>query len=298
MTPRSALISFIKRSGRKALTAGIKSGIVPKAPPEQTEEDDHLAEMSFLDHLEELRWSLLKGGLGVLIVTIIVAFFRKWIINNLLLGPARPDFFMYKVFGIDAIELSLQNRTIPGQFFVDWGTAMAVGVIIGSPIFVYYIWKFVEPGLYKSERRGLRFATIFGTFFFMLGIAFGYLSLTPLALQFCASYQISEMVVNDFDITKYFSMITWWAFGSGILFELPVLVYFLAKIGVLTADLMKRYRRYALIIIMILSAFFTPPDPLSMIIVAIPLLGLYQLSILIAGSVSRKRERELDEALS
>ena len=132
----------------------------------------------------------------------------------------------------------------------------------------------------------------------MLGIAFGYLILTPLALQFFASYQISEMVVNDFDITKYFSMITWWAFGSGILFELPVLVYFLAKIGVLTADLMKRYRRYALIIIMILSAFFTPPDPLSMIIVAIPLLGLYQLSILIAGSVSRKRERELDEALS
>ncbi len=257
-----------------------------------------LEEMSFLDHLEELRWSLIKGGAGVLVVTIIAAFYKEWIINAILLGPARSDFFMYKVLRIDALTLSLQNRTIPGQFFVDWGTVMAVGAIMGSPVFVYFLWKFIEPGLYKTERRGLRLATAFGTFFFMLGIAFGYCILTPIALQFFAHYSISDQVINDFDITRYFSMITWWAFGAGILFEMPVIVYFLARIGILTDELMKNYRRYALIIILILSAFFTPPDPLSMLIVAVPMVLLYQFSIWIAKVVGKKREKEMEEALS
>jgi sec-independent protein translocase protein TatC len=122
--------------------------------------------------------------------------------------------------------------------------------------------------------------------------------LTPIALQFFAHYSISDQVINDFDITRYFSMITWWAFGAGILFELPVVVYFLASIGILTDTLMKNYRRYALIIILILAAFFTPPDPLSMIIVAVPMILLYQFSIWIAKVVGRRREREMEEALS
>lgn len=294
----SFITSFLKRSGRKALSAGMKTSLALRPENIDDPESEQLNEMSFLDHLEELRWSLIKGGSGVLLVTIIVAFFKKQIIEVILLGPAKPDFIMYKVLRIDALRLSLQNRTIPGQFFVDWGTVMAVGLIIGSPVFVYFLWKFIEPGLYKSERKGLRLATAFGTFFFILGILFGYLILTPIALQFFAHYTISDQVVNDFDITRYFSMITWWAFGAGLLFELPVIVYFLAKIGLLTDELMIKYRRYALIIIMILSAFFTPPDPLSMVIVAIPLVVLYQFSIWIAKVVGKKREKEMAESLS
>ena len=292
---QSLIVSALKRTGRKALgnaAAGQTNGTSNEAARED------MAEMGFLDHLEDLRWTLFKAGGGVVAATVGAAFFKSWIIDTLLLGPAKPDFFMYRLLGMDAELLALQNRTITGQFFADWGTVFAVGLILGSPIVVYFLWKFIEPGLYSSEKKGLRFASVFATFFFMLGIAFGYCIITPFALQFFANYSISAQVANDFDITKYFAMVTWWSFGAGILFELPVIVYFLARVGILTDHLMRQYRRYALIIILILSAFFTPPDPLSMILVAIPLLGLYQLSIGIARVVGKRRQREIDAALA
>jgi len=253
-----------------------------------------LAEMGFLDHLEALRWTVFKAAGGVLVTTVFAAFFKRWIIDTVLLGPSRPDFFMYRLMGMETEVIAFQNRTIPGQFFVDWGTVLAVGMILGSPVVVYYIWKFIEPGLYRSEKRGLRFASVFATFFFILGLAFGYCIITPFALQFFANYQISPQVVNDFDITKYFSMITWWAFGAAILFELPVIVYFLARVGLLTEHLMIKYRRFAIIGILVMAALFTPPDPLSMFLVAIPLFGLYQLSIRIARHASRRHQAEID----
>lgn len=295
---RSLIVKAIKRTGRKVAGKGVSNALAAAVPAGDGAPAEELGEMGFLDHLEELRWTFFKAGGGVLVAAIVAAFFREWIIDSVLLGPAKPDFFMYKLLGMEAQELSLQNRTIPGQFFVDWGTVLAVGLIMGSPIVVYFFWKFVEPGLYASEKKGLRFAAVFATFFFILGIAFGYCIVTPFALQFFAGYSISEQVVNDFDITKYFSMVTWWSFGAGILFELPVIVYFLARIGLLTDKLMVQYRRYALIVILVLSAFFTPPDPLSMILVAIPLLGLYQMSIGIARIVGRRRQREIDAALA
>lgn len=260
-------------------------------------EEEGLAEMSFLDHLEELRWSLLKGFSGVLVATVVCFFFSDWIIDVLLLGPAKSDFFMYQALGMEAETLRLQNRTIPGQFFVHVGTVLAVGAVIGSPIFVYYVWKFIEPGLYPSERQGLRFSAAFATFFFMLGIAFGYCIITPLAMQFFANYQISPQVINDFDITKYFSMVTWWAFGTGILFELPVVVYFLAKMGIATPEVLRRSRKFAFLVVLVLGAFFTPPDPLSQIMVAVPLFLLYEGSIHIAEYAERRRQRAMKKAL-
>lgn len=281
--------SALKRTGRKALGT-----VASRSSNGQGE----MAEMGFLEHLEDLRWTLIKAGGGVVGAAVVAAFFRGWIIDTLLLGPAKPDFFMYRLLGIEAELLDLQNRTITGQFFADWGTVLAVGLILGSPIVVYFLWKFIEPGLYSSEKKGLRFAAVFATLFFMIGIAFGYCIVTPFALQFFANYSISAQVANDFDITRYFSMVTWWSFGSGILFELPVIVYFLARVGILTDRIMRDYRRYALIVIMVLAAFFTPPDPLSMVLVAIPLLGLYQLSIGIARVVGKRRQRDIDAALA
>lgn len=265
------------------------------APPDSDGEE--LDEMPFLDHLEEFRWALIRGGAGIVLTTIVAAFFSKWIIDVLLLGPAKSDFFVYNLLGIEAVDLDLQNRTITGQFFAHWGTILAVGAILGSPFFVYHMWKFIEPGLYKSEKKGLRFSAIFATFFFMLGITFGYCVITPFALQFFSNYQISDQIINDFDITRYFSMVTFWAFGAGILFELPVAVYFLSKIGLLTPVLMRTYRKYAFVVIMVLGAMFTPPDPLSMVLVAVPLFLLYQLSIAISAFVEKRREKELKEAL-
>ncbi|MBO6574854.1 MAG: twin-arginine translocase subunit TatC [Rhodothermales bacterium] len=257
-----------------------------------------LAEMGFLDHLEEMRWAIIKAGIGILLCTIAAFFFRRWIIEVLLLGPKDPGFFMYEVFGIDAVEFVLQNRNITGQFFADIGTVFAVGIIIGSPIAVYQLWKFIEPGLYPGEKKGLRFAAVFATFFFILGISFGYLIITPLALQFFAQYSISPEITNEFDISRYFSMITFWAFGAGVLFELPVVIYFLAKLGIATPNTLRKSRKWALISCLILAAFFTPPDPLSQILVAMPLLLLYEGSIFIAAGVEKRRERELNEALA
>ncbi len=286
---------FGTRTADKKLPAGMQGDGAAHAP--ETPAQAEMAEMSFLDHLEELRWALIRGLGGILAVTVVATFFRHWIIEHILLGPKKPDFFMYKLFGIEATEFVLQNRTITGQFFADIGTVIAVGVVLGSPIFVYSMWRFIEPGLYPNERSGLRFAAVFATFFFMLGIAFGYLVITPLALQFFANYSISSEIQNEFDITKYFSMVTFWSFGVGILFELPVVIYFLAKLGIATPVMLRRFRKYALIVTLILGAIFTPPDPISQVLVAMPLLLLYELSIHIAAVVERRQARALKKAL-
>ncbi len=259
--------------------------------------DEEMAEMGFLDHLEELRKTLFLGLGGILGATIVLSFFSTWIIDVLLLGPAQSDFFVYELLGIEATTLQLQNRVLTGQFFVHIGVILSVGIVVGSPIFIYSLWRFIEPGLYKKEKKGLRFAAVFATFFFMLGIAFGYLVITPMAIQFFSSYQISSMIVNDFDITKYFSMVTFWSLGTGILFELPVVIYFLAKIGIATPEVLRASRKYALLGCLIVGAFFTPPDPFSQILVAVPLLLLYEASIYVSAYVTRKQERELKEAL-
>ena len=259
--------------------------------------NEDMAEMSFLEHLEELRWTLIRGVGGILAITIVCSFFSKWIIDVLLLGPAQPDFFIYQLMGIEAEALQLQNRVLTGQFFVHIGVILSVGIVLGSPIFIYSLWRFIEPGLYKNERKGLRFAAVFATFFFMLGIAFGYCIITPMAIQFFSNYQISDMIVNDFDITKYFSMVTFWSLGTGILFELPVVIYFLAKIGIATPESLRRSRKYSLVACLIIGAFFTPPDPFSQILVATPLLLLYEGSIFVAAYVTKKREKELNKAL-
>jgi sec-independent protein translocase protein TatC len=220
--------------------------------------DEGLAEMSFIEHLEEFRWMILRSLIGIGVAVFATIFFRRWIIDQLLLGPTRSDFFMYRVFGLDAVEIQLLNRTITGQFFADIGTIIAVGLIIGSPVVVYHIWKFIEPGLYASEKAGMRFSAVFATLFFIFGILFGYLIITPLALQFFAGYTISEQILNQFDITRYFSMVTFWAFGTGVLFELPVVIYFLSKLGLITPAVLRKYRRIAVVGILVAGAFSHP----------------------------------------
>jgi len=259
--------------------------------------DSLLSEMSFLDHLEELRWRIFKGLGGVLAGSIICAFFADFVIDQILLGPTHADFFMYELFAFDATPLVLQNRTITGQFFAYWGSVVVVGIVLGSPVLLYQMWKFIEPGLYPSEKRGLRFSSVFATFFFILGILFGYCIITPLALQFFAKFVISPQIINEFDITKYFGMVTMWVFGVGVIFELPVVMYFLARVGLVTADFLRKGRKFALIIILIIAAVLTPPDVISQTLVAIPMMGLYELSIYISSVVERRRERELKKAL-
>ncbi len=254
------------------------------------------SEMSFLDHLEDLRWTIIKGVGGVVLMTIIAAVFHDWVVDVILMGPAKSNFITYQLLGLEFTDLHLQNRTVTGQFFALVGIVMAVGLVAGSPLLIYYIWKFIEPGLYPKERAGMKFIAAFATFFFVVGILFGYLVITPLALNFFNNFIISDIVHNEFDITRYFSSVTWWAFGAGVLFELPVVIYFLTKLGIATPERLRKIRKYAFLSVFVIGAIITPADPFSMFAAAIPLYLLYEGSILVAAWTERKRLRELDKA--
>lgn len=271
--------------------------IMQGEPPQAKPPKNRIDEMSFLDHLEEFRWRIIKGLLGLAIGIVIAIIFSDFLVNKVMLGPTRADFVVYDWLPIHAIDLSLQSRKLPGQFFTYWGTLIVVGAIIGSPIFFYQMWAFIEPALERGEKWKSRLNTLFITFFFFAGVSFGYFILVPFALQFFTQFTISDVVRNDFDINEYFSSLAMWVLSCGVIFQLPVVSYFLTKFGLLTPEFMRSYRRHAIVVSFILSAFLTPPDPVSQLLVAIPLIFLYQLAIWISKVAARKRKREMNEAL-
>lgn len=264
----------------------------PVPPPAQAAKPRDV-DMPFLDHLEELRWRIIKGLVGVLAGVIVAIIFSDWVMDVLLLGPTRKDFFMYRILGIDSIDIVLQSRRLPGQFFTFWGTMLALGAIAGSPVFFYQLWAFIEPALGDNAIRHTRMMAFSISFQFMLGIAFGYLILTPFALQFFMQFTISDFVRNDFDINDYFGSLTTWILASGAIFQLPVITWALSRIGLLTPEFMIKYRRHSIVIILVVAAVITPPDPISQILVAIPLTILYQFSILISRIAKRRRNKEI-----
>ncbi len=273
-----------------------KREIMTEDPPKATPPKDRTANMSFLDHLEELRWRILKGLTGMGIGIVVAFFLGDFLVDKVMLGPTQSDFFVYKLLGIEAIDLTIQSRKLPGQFFTYWGTLIVFGIIVGSPIFFYQVWSFVEPAMERSEKWKSIGHTIFITFFFLLGVAFGYFILVPFALQFFSQFQISDAIHNDFDINEYFSSLTMWVLSCGVIFQLPVVSYFLSKFGLLTPEFLKKYRRHAIIFCFILSAFLTPPDPVSQVLIAIPLILLFQLSVWITKVGVRQRNKSLEKA--
>ncbi|MDX1592444.1 MAG: twin-arginine translocase subunit TatC [Balneolaceae bacterium] len=272
---------------------GIMGRILPKAKPPKV---DPTANMSFLDHLEELRWRILKGLLGVLVGVMVAFYFRDFIIKEMILGPAGTDFFMYRIMPIEAVELSLISRRLPGQFFTYWGTLIITGIIIGSPLFIFQLWAFVEPALESGEKIKTFLNSLFISFFFLLGVAFGYLILVPFAVQFFTQFVISDFISNEFDINEYFSSVAIWTLACGVIFQVPVISYFLSKVGLLDPDIMRKYRRHAIVAILIVAAFLTPPDPVSQMMIAFPLLILYQFAIFLSKIAARKRKKELEKA--
>jgi sec-independent protein translocase protein TatC len=270
--------------------------IMTEDPPKAQPPRDRTSNMSFLDHLEELRWRIIKGLAGIAVGIVIAFFIGDFLVDKVMLGPTKADFIVYDLLGIDAIDLTIQSRKLPGQFFTYWGTLIVFGSILGSPIFFYQLWAFVEPAMESSEKWKSVGHTAFITFFFLLGIAFGYFILVPFALQFFSQFQISDAIHNDFDINEYFSSLTMWVISCGVIFQLPVLSYFLSKFGLLTPEFLKTYRRHAIIFCFILSAFLTPPDPVSQVLIAVPLILLFQLSVWVSKIGVRKRNKELEKA--
>ncbi len=273
----------------------IMGRILPKAKAPKI---DPTASMSFLDHLEELRWRILKGMVGVVLGIIVAFIFRDFIIREFILGPAREDFFMYQIMPIDAVNLSLISRRLPGQFFTYWGTLIITGIIIGSPILIYQLWSFIEPALESGAKLKTFFNAIFITFFFLLGVAFGYFILVPFAVQFFTQFVISDVISNEFDINEYFISVAIWTLACGVIFQIPVVSYYLSKVGLLTPEIMRTYRRHAIVAVMILSAFLTPPDPVSQMMIAVPLIILYQFSITLSKFANKQRKKQMEKAFS
>lgn len=271
----------------------IMGSLLPKAKAPKINPADG---MSFLDHLEELRWRILKGLVGVLAGVIIAFIFSNFFIEQFILGPARADFFMYQIMPINAVDLSLISRRLPGQFFTYWGTLIIIGGIIGSPYFVYQIWAFIEPALESGEKIKTFLNAMFINFFFILGISFGYFILVPFAVQFFTQFIISDVISNEFDINEYFVSVALWTLACGVIFQIPVISWFLSKVGLITPDAMRAYRRHAIVTIMIVAAFLTPPDPVSQIMIALPLLVLYQFSIFLSRIATKKRKKEMEAA--
>lgn len=267
---------------------------------------NHNDEMSFLDHLEDLRWHLIRATLAVIIAATIAFFLKSFIFDHILFGPSHPDFWTYDILcristsvGIDGgfcdtvMNFGIQSRTMGGQFSAHIWVAITAGFIIAFPYVLYELWKFTAPALKESERKNARGFIIISSFLFFIGVLFGYYVITPLSINFLGKYQVSDQVLNQFDLSSYISLVRASVIASGLIFELPIIIYFLTKVGVLTPQFLRTYRKYALIIVLIISAVITPPDIVSQIIVAIPVLILYEVSIFISKLVYKKEEEKL-----
>ena len=236
--------------------------------------------MSFIDHLEELRWRLIKSISSVIIGGLITFFFIDIIIELLLLPLSNID---------STNPVNLQVLSVQGMFIIKWTIALLGGIIFSVPVITYQLWKFIAPGLYANERGFVLPLVFFSFLSFSIGIFFSYFILIPYCLNFFTSLS-GDTVLNNFSINHYFSCIIWLLLGAGVVFQLPVISFLLSTIGLLTPAFMRHYRRHSIVAIFILSSFITPPDPVSMFVMALPLIVLYEISIGISWLVNRSKD--------
>ena len=272
---------------------------------------DEEKEMSFLDHLEELRWHVVRSVVAIMVFMVVAFIYTKWIFDNIVFAPAKASFITFRWLckighftgNVDAlciteIPFRVQSRYMTGQFTMQFVSAFVIGLIVAFPYVAWELWSFIKPGLRLKERKGSAGAVSAVSLLFALGISFGYFNLDPLMVWVFSTYSISDMIVNEFDITSYVQTIVALTFGAGLLFQLPVVVFFLTKMGLLTPQFMRKYRKHAVIVILIVAAIITPPDPLSQTIISIPLYLLYEISIFICAiEVRNKKKRDKEEAL-
>jgi len=267
---------------------------------------DTKSEMSFLDHLEALRWVIIKSTIAICVFATLAYIYSDFVWNQILLAPNSNDFWTSQMLiklsnflgmksdGLNKVPISLINFELSGQFMVDVWTAIIAGFIIAFPYVVYQFWSFVKPALYENERRHASGAVAVMSGLFLIGVLFGYYLIVPFSLDWLGGYSISKTVVNQINILSYISSVTSIVIAGGVSFELPIVVYFLSKIGLLTPRFLKKYRRHSYVVLLIIAAIITPPDVLSQTIVSIPLILLYEVSIFISARVDRENKRRLD----
>ncbi|MCO6500220.1 MAG: twin-arginine translocase subunit TatC [Vicingus serpentipes] len=257
--------------------------------------------MSFLDHLEVLRWHLVRSSIAILVFMVLAFSFKSILFDKIILAQKNADFWTYRMLCqfsewlgkgdlmcMDDIHFSLINITMSGQFTTHIVTSMIAGIILAFPYILFEVWRFIQPALQKSERKYARALVFSGSFLFALGILFGYYFISPLSVQFLGTYKVSELVENQITLTSFISTVTTITLACGLVFQLPLLVYFFTKLGFLTPEFMRKYRKHAVVVTLVLSAIITPPDISSQILLAIPLLILYEISIFVSKMVVKK----------
>ncbi len=262
-------------------------------------------QMSFLDHLEELRWHLMRSVIAVMVFAIAAFVFYDFIFNVLILAPKNPDFFTNRMFsllseytGVEALRINTKpfqviNINMAGQFSTHISVSLVVGLIASFPYIFYEFWCFLKPALYANEKKHARGSIFYTTFLFALGVLFGYYVITPLSVHFLGSYSVSDQVMNQINLKSYISSITSIVLAAGVIFELPVLIFFLSKIGLVSPEFLKKYRKHSVVMILILSAIITPPDIFSQVLVCLPLMVLYEIGIKISKKVHKKQQEAL-----
>lgn len=238
------------------------------------------AEMSFWDHLEELRGNIFRSLLAVTLCMVVAFCFKKVLFDFIVLAPLNPSFITYRLLGID-LEMTLINIEVSAQFFVHLRTAAAAGLILAFPYVVYELWAFISPALYRKEKVAVGKAFGLSSLLFYLGIMVGYYIVLPLCLNFFVDYQVSESVANTISLSSYISLFMSLVLMIGVVFEFPTVVMILSSLGLIDRGTLRRYRRHAIVVVLCISAIITPADPLSMIVLAVPLYLLYEFSFLL-----------------
>lgn len=267
--------------------------------------------MSFLNHLEELRWLLVRSCIAILAAAVIAVVFNEFIFDVVIFGPKQGDFVTYQFFCKIAQRFDLdqsfcnnelpfviQNRTMDGQLSVMIWTCITAGFIIAFPFILWEFWKFIRPALYVKERKYAKLFLFVSSILFFAGVLFGYFILVPLSINFLANFTISNIVENQIDINSYISLVKTTSLATGLIFELPIIIFFLTYLGLITDSFLREYRRYAYVLILIVAAVVTPPDIISQMIVSFPLIILYECSITVAKVITKRNiQKEKGTAL-
>jgi len=261
-------------------------------------------EMSFLEHLEELRWHLVRASAAVVIGAVFVFINAEFILDKILFAPKYSWFITNRAFAwiawkfdapdlaINTLPFNIVNYDMAGQFTTNISIAMIGGIVIAIPYIFWEFWRFIKPALYEKERKHATGAVFYSTLLFMLGILFGYFLIVPLSTHFFGSYRISAEVPNLINLNSYISAVTTVILGSGIVFELPIIIYFLSKVGLISAKFLITYRKHAYVVLLLLAAIITPPDVFSMLLVSGPLILLYELGVILSKRIEKKRVKE------
>lgn len=258
--------------------------------------------MSFLEHLEELRWRLVRCAAVILVFSIGIWCYQEWIIDHIFISMSQADFITFDVFChqlnfmcVDEIPIDFQSTTVGGQFSYALMMSFMGGFVISFPYVFYQLWSFVKPALKNNERKIVKGIVFYVSILFFLGILFGYFIVAPMSVQFFGTYTMSRHIENNFTISSYMSTILSTIFYSGLFFLLPIVSYLLAKLGIVTAEFLRKYRKHAIVGVLILAAVITPPDLLSQVIVSIPILLLYEIGILVVVRVEKNRRKQEEQ---